>query len=419
MTNNLSDLLGGALAPELVNQLQEAFDARIDAKRIEIEEDVRAEMGARFEHDKSALVEAMNNMITDGLTEQARDSRKAVMKADAASRKFAKGVNEAKAQYRAKLAEHVKATDTLVENALTGEVKSLNRAKHKTVATAQHLSEAVQQTKRKLAERHIRHVKEIDNFVREAVKIELTELAEDRKALAYNRAKLISEAKSKLSEAQSRFVTESAKSVDKFITEALTKELRQLHEDLEAARQNMFGRKLFEAFAAEYSGSYYADASEAAKWRTVAEAAETKLNEAATAEKALKNKLNEAKVEAEKSDRRVRLAEDRVERTKIMSELLSPLKGQKRAVMEEMLATTKTAALRTSYEKLLPAVLSEGDSRNTRATATPSRSVLSEGRERSRVINGDRKRSINETAQDDAENSEEMDHILHLAGRNG
>ena len=45
----------------------------------------------------------------------------------------------------------------------------------------------------------------------------------------------------------------------------MKKELSQLKEDVEAARQATFGTRLFEAFAREFAGSHYSETSEIKK----------------------------------------------------------------------------------------------------------------------------------------------------------
>jgi hypothetical protein len=92
-----------------------------------------------------------------------------------------------------------------------------------------------------------------------------------------------------------------------------------------------------------------------------------------------------------------------------MSELMGNLKGEKRAVMESMLETTKTSVLRQAFSKLLPVVLSEG----TRKVAPTGTKVLNESP--SQTVTGNRGRIVEES-KDEAQNNAEIAAIVHLAG---
>jgi hypothetical protein len=55
----------------------------------------------------------------------------------------------------------------------------------------------------------------------------------------------------------------ATKVVESTVESHLRKELSQLKTDLVEARQNIFGRKLFEAFQSEYMTSYLSDGTKA------------------------------------------------------------------------------------------------------------------------------------------------------------
>jgi hypothetical protein len=117
---------------------------------------------------------------------------------------------------------------------------------------------------------------------------------------------------------------------------------------------------------------------------------------------------------SEAAARKARLAEDRAERSKIMSELLSNLRGEKRAVMEGMLESVKTPELRKSFERFLPMVLNE------QKKSVPKSQILSEDKARqSRVVTGDsRPNRLIESVQasDETELTEELAQVVRLAG---
>ena len=64
-----------------------------------------------------------------------------------------------------------------------------------------------------------------------------------------------------------------------------------------------------------------------------------------------KDKVIEAK------DTEVEVAKDQLERSKVMDQIMSPLSGEKREVMSDLLQTVKTSKLKESFSKYLPAVM--------------------------------------------------------------
>jgi hypothetical protein len=160
------------------------------------------------------------------------------------------------------------------------------------------------------------------------------------------------EAKAKLDETRKAFVKRSAALVEKTLNESLTKEFNQFRDDIRLARQNHFGRKIFEAFAAEYMTSYLSEGSEVKKLQGLLEESKKQT------EKAL-GKLSEQQSVIEGLGRKIKLSEEASKRSKLMSELLAPLGRENRAVMEEVLANVKTERLREAFQKHLPAVLNE------------------------------------------------------------
>jgi len=168
----------------------------------------------------------------------------------------------------------------------------------------------------------------------------------------------------------------------------------------------MFGRRIFEAVAAEFMTSYLSEGTEIRKLQDVLEARESALTEAQT-------KLDEALKESQQASRKIRLAEDRAVRTKVMSELLSNLRGDKRLVMEGMLETVRTDSLRTSFDKLLPVVLDE-----TTRLKPIAKKVLTERVEKPTVITGgQRANRLAEAAEAEALDIDpDIAQVIRLAG---
>ena len=121
----------------------------------------------------------------------------------------------------------------------------------------------------------------LENFVVDALAKEIAEFHEDKKDLAETKVKLIKEAKNKFAEVKQNFIAKSADKVSTIVENTLKGEIKGLKEDIEEARKNDFGRKMFEAFgAAEYATSHLNEKSETAKLIKVVAAKDKQLAEA-------------------------------------------------------------------------------------------------------------------------------------------
>lgn len=405
--NFKSTLAACGLPEEMVESLQTAFDAKVAEAREEAEMAIREEMTARFEHDKNNLVEAMDLMLTDVVTKHAEEKAAEIAKLAEAKAKYDNAITETKAAYKAKLREHFAAMDTFVVTKLGESVKAFAAQKTALAERKAKLDEQFEGVKAEVAAQNADRMAKIENFIARQISRELVEFREDRRSLVETRVKLISEAKAKIAETRAKFIRESAAKVEAAVTENIRREMTQLHEDVERNRQNTFGRRIFEAVAAEFMTSYLAEGTEIRKLQTVLESKETELL-------AAKTKLSEAATMLDGVARKVKLAEERASRTKIMSELLSNLKGEKKNVMESMLETTKTDQLRATFDRLLPVVLSEG----TRAPAARKPLVESPVVTRRVVVTGDKPRLTESAAPEQAEveTSPDLAKVLRLAG---
>jgi hypothetical protein len=410
--DNITQLLGGdKLPPEIVSALQEAFDKKVAEAREQTETALRAEYANRYDHDKDNLVEAIDRMLADVIGKHEAEKSEAVGKFVEARTAFRKAIKEARANFRQRIAEQTTASRNVVASRLRDEVVKLREAKKGILKERLAYADKLTAVKAGLMEDHKKRLKKIDEFVIRQVGKELKEFLTDHKALVATRLKLVTESRNRLRSAQRRFVKEAAGKVEKTINETLSREMTQLHDDLEKNRQNMFGRRIFEAVAAEFMTSYLAEGTEMRKLQDALTLKEQALNEA-------QGKLDEAVKESQIATRKVRLAEDRAARTKILGELLNNLRGEKRTIMEGMLETVKTDSLRASFDKLLPVVLDEA----TRKAPAPQKQALKETRPvRERpatvVTGGQRANRLAEAADAEAlEIDPDIAQVIRLAG---
>jgi hypothetical protein len=238
----------------------------------------------------------------------------------------------------------------------------------------------------------------LEEFVVEALAKEIAEFHEDKKDLAETKVRLIREAKKHLDTVKESFIKKGAKVVESTVAKTLSKEITALKEDIDAARKNDFGRKLFETFAEEYSHSYLNEKSETAKLMKVVELKDKQLAEAkATAEE--KSRLVESK-EAE-----IASEKDSAKRKELISELTAPLSREQKEIMIDLLESVQTANIQKQFDKYLPSVI-EGN------TLAKKKATLTEAKE----ITGDKEENSS-SASDSAKVDNVVD-IRRLAGLN-
>lgn len=404
MDKTLTDILGvDGLPKEMLASLQEAFDKKVAGLREDVELDIRKEFASRYEQDKKNLIEAMDLMLTDVVRKHETAKQGEINKLRESKKKLATTIKEAKSFYKTKLSEHLDATDVFIANQLGKNVKQLVEAKSGYNSKATKINESFSTLKNTMRSEQTARLKKIDEFVVKQVSRELTELEEDHRSLIATRAKLLKESAAKMKDLQKRFVAESAKKVEAMTSSMLKKEMTQLHEDIERNRQNNFGRRIFEAIAHEFKNSHYAETAELHKLQAMLESKEAEL---ATT----KTKLVESAKVLDVTQRKAKLSEANASRAKIMSELLSNLRGDKKSLMESMLETTKTENLRGAFDRLLPVVLSEG-----RKPQPVEKKMLSE--KQVRLVTGDKATRISEAQIEEEDNfTAEIGSIVRLAG---
>lgn len=318
--SNMKELFGsGVLSEEVQSTLQEAWDVKVQQLHEEVEANLREEFSQRYEHDKGLIVEAADKMISEAIRRELEEF--SVDKRD---------VVEARVAYKKQIKEHAQMLNKFVMETMAKEIKEL-RQDRKT-----------QQT----------NFGKLEEFALRKLSNELRELKEDEQKLVQARVQLVAEGKKVIAEAKTKFIKEAAAKTEKLLTEALRGEITQLREDIQVSRQNAFGRKIMEAFAAEFMASGFADGTQVKKLAEQMEAIKAQLAET--------TQLVESKDQAlAQAQAKIRIAEDAVKRQGIMQELVAPLGKEKREIMGDLLKTTKTENLRESFNKYLPAVLNE------------------------------------------------------------
>jgi hypothetical protein len=349
------------ISEEIKSEIESAWQTRIQENRDQVTAELREEFAQKYEHDKSAMVEAVEAMLADRLQaelgELAEDRQ---------------GLIEARAKYHKKMKDDAKAMEAFVLNNLKKEIAELHEDR-KAVAG---------------------NVGKLESFIVDALAKEIAEFHADKKDLAETKVKLVRESKVKFEAVKKDFVARSAKIIEETVAKGLRSEMTQLKEDIDRARKNDFGRRIFESFASEYAASHLNEKSETAKLLKVVATKEAELEEAAKI-------VAETQKLVESREQELRIAKDLASRKEIMGELLGPLAGEKRDVMGNLLESVQTDKLRAAFDKYLPAVMN--------GSTAPAKKALTEGKE----ITGDK---IQAQSISGEEKTAEIFDIRRLAG---
>lgn len=334
---------------EVRSQIEEAWEAKVKENRMQATAELREEFAQKYEHDKSTMVEAIDSMISEKLSEEIAEFTE-----------DRKQLAEAKAKYAVAMRENADLLKGFVMESLKKEVSELY------------------QDQVRMAESFA----QLEEFVVESLAKEINEFAEDKKDLAETKVRLIREGKAHINKVKAKFIERSAKMVSETVETTLKNEISTLKEDIDVARKNDFGRKVFEAFASEYSTSYLNEKSETSKLMKVLDLKDKQLAEAK--EVAKKSQLLAETKEAEKK----RLIES-ANRKEIMNELVAPMSKDQREIMTDLLESVQTSKLRSAFDKYLPTVI-DGN------TPAKKKAVLAEAKE----ITGNRETNVSSQADD-------------------
>ena len=342
------DAIKPLLDSDLVNEdtrtaIQEEWEAKMGEVRNQVTAELREEFAQRYEHDKSTMVEALDRMVTEGLTaelEQIAEERKAAV--------------EDRAKAVAKLQEATGTFDQFLVKTLSEEIKEL------------HTERAQQQDL----------VAKLEEFITTQLAEEISEFQKDRQDVVETKVRLVKEARAKFDELKTKFVKHTSTAINEAVTDYLKGEMTQHKEDIQAAQENTFGRKIFETFATEFSTSHL---NENQKIKELEAAMQKQAEEVAEINKSLEEK---AKI-VESKEQEIAIINENVQRKETMDELLKPLNKDKAAIMTDLLESVQTSKLKNAFDRYLPAVL-DGKStikESKKQTITESRTEVTGNKE--------------------------------------
>ena len=329
--------------------------------------EMREEMKGRYKEDLAGLTEGLNSMVTQVIAEEMGavydEKRKLV-------------------EDRVTLRKTLGNFSNFANSVLAEEVKQMRN-------------------ERKLIRESL---DKFVNFSNGVLAEELKEFHSEKRQLVETRVKLLAEGSRQIAEARSNFIKRTSESAAKYIAETTHKNLNVLKQDLAEAKQNMFGRKIYEAFAQEFHVKQF---NENSLLRSLTESIKSKEDEIAQ----VKTELNESANAVKEVKTKLRIMEDTQVRSAIMSELVKPLTTQQKQIMESLLATSPTEKLKEDFSKYHKSVLNGtkvNESATTRQAVQPSaKKTLAEGK----VFTGNRQAIVesDEMTADDMAFLKELD----------
>ena len=362
------DAIKPLLDSDLINeeaqqQISEAWEAKLNEAREQVRAELREEFAQRYEHDKQVMVEALDRMVSESLIAEVEQVRAEKLALAEDRVKFQKSMKESANKFNgflvSKLAEEI------------GEL-------------------------RKDRKTHNEGLQKLEGFIVHALAREIQEFAADKRDVVETKVRLVTNARSQLESLKSRFVNESAQKMTQAVSKHLKAEIGQLKEDIQVARENNFGRRIFEAYSAEFGATHLNEKAEVRKLHDVIAHKDQKIAEAIKFAK-------KATVLVESKEREVRILKESNERTRTMDDLLAPLNEEKAEVMRNLLESVQTTRLKNAFEKYLPAVL---ENRSVKANKTVITESLTE-------VTGDK--SARSQEQDELSESNVID-LKRLAG---
>lgn len=315
-------------------------------------------------------------------------------------------INNYNTRIRIPLGNHMK---ELLEKLLATDVLNEDTKAEIAAAFTKMVNEQVEQT-RVQTELQVRTqlteqwITERDNLI-DAMDMQMTELLESEIAelkqdiaafrdLEVEYAGKLVEARKDLAEQLDADIYTLATKLDEYIEDKLRAEMTELKESIDEVRKNELGRRAFEMFAREYQSSFVNKTE-----------IERKLAESERKMAAMKKQLSESETKY-----------NSIARERKMEELLAPLAGKQRAVMETILKSVPTETLEEGYNMFLPRVLKESkQSVQEGKVLTESGKAAIEDGKTTTIKTGDGRQApqLNESA---AVGSPDLEKLRRLAG---
>jgi hypothetical protein len=250
-------------------------------------------------------------------------------------------------------------------------------------------------------------IEAVDTQVGEFLEEELNELKDDInrfRDLEAEYAEKLVESKAEMAANLEADMAELVEKIDAFLEIRLNTELEELKEDIAEVKKLEFGRQLFEGFVKEYRNNF-------------------------VDESGVEAELREARQQAEDAQKALELAESKIDsqiRGAKLAELLEPLAGKQKDIMEAILTKLPTEQLEEGYKTFIgrvikdSAIVEESEEKETPVLAEASQKDEDKKEEpvvEGVVKDGNTEDVLEESADDSAKMSAERKaYLQRLAG---
>jgi hypothetical protein len=270
---------------------------------------------------------------------------------------------EAKAEARAKkkLEEQyntdrqrlVAAADLMISEGVEKAIREFAEERLSLKKLAARAAKAISESDKRSNEKASKRLAALEIMLEGALESELREFRNDRKAERAAVVKAIRETRASAERERETFVKRGAVVLETVVDEMLGKKMKELESDIRAARRNDMGRRMMEAFAAEFRSSFYSENAEAKKLAKALVATKRKLEET---RRLASKKIQMSENRASEAAREAKLLKEQATRSAVMGELLSKVSGETRKQMKVILESQQTHKLRDAFKKFLPEV---------------------------------------------------------------
>lgn len=418
--SDINKVLGSIELPdELKASIQEAWDSEVQKNREEIKEEFSTQLTEGVSTEIGSLVEAADALITSTLNSEIaelREERKQIR--EMAEQERVKAVKQRVLEAR-ETKRQAQILDNIISEALKTEIKEFHEDRKQFDKQQGKMLESIASMVDEVVLKEMDEFKSDKKELRESMtKLEdltvnqltreLSEFQQDRVALKEKSKRLDKEYARKLEESKQAFMSRAEKSISETVDKTLFNEIHTLKEDIKVAKDNTFGRKIFEAFAGEYLTSHLSEGTEINKLRTQLEESTKNTQKMQQILKENEHKINKSKME-------LREARQAGKRENKLSTLMRPLNNVQRETMLELLSGVETSKLEESFKRYIPAILENSDRK------TSKRRMISENKKSVKDTmtesTGERStRNYIPQQENDVDSSDDYKDIIRLAG---
>ena len=307
----MDKMLEKILSSELLNEetrqeIAETFKKVLEEAKAEQEKRIRAELAERYEQDKTRIAEAVDQYVEQRVGAEMGELKSSMESLEAQRLKYVSETEKVRAEAK-KFVEH--------------------------------------------------KLKVLEAYLKDRYTKEMAEFHEDEKTNRAAVLKTIAELNARAEKDRVAFRNKAAAVIENIVTVRVGERMQALAEDIRIAKENDFGRRIYEAFMTEARRSFFNASSEFKKVMTRMQAMEAEHKQVLAA---TQKELTEAKQRAEKAEKTAFKLHESSMRSQKMAKLLSALPvGSARSQMKSLLEASSVADMEKTFQKFRGHVLKE------------------------------------------------------------